>query len=125
MGSTLLTLLVWRKAATQLIICSYNPSSSDRHFILCHERQGLQVEARDALQRLLVQYPVLETTAGQRIAEREAIAKYLANGSQLYPIFNSPINTTRASIDQWIDWGTGLSADYKTLIYPLLGELTI
>ena len=69
-----------------------------------------------------MQYPVLLTPSGVRLAESEAIAKYLADGSPLYPISNVAADTTKATIDQWIDWAKELTQYNKYLIYPIFGE---
>ena len=67
------------------------------------------------------QVPVLETPQGP-LTESSAIARYLASLSvkrPLYPQPSDPSDTTRASIDAWIDWATSLDRITQHWVQPM------
>ena len=68
-----------------------------------------------------IQVPVLETPQGP-LTESSAIARYLATLSikrPLYPQPSDPSDTTRASIDAWIDWATSLDRITQHWVQPM------
>lgn len=81
--------------------------------------QRITVQSEAAFSRR--QVPVLETPQGP-VTESSAIARYLATLSTkqpLYPQPSDPADTTRASIDAWVDWATSLDRITQHWVQPM------
>ncbi|KAK9836990.1 hypothetical protein WJX81_004555 [Elliptochloris bilobata] len=64
--------------------------------------------------------PVLETPAGP-LLESNAICRFLAEDTPLYPRALASPDATRADIDKWVDWCQDLDLRTVDWIYPIFG----